>query len=183
RRDARRDRARRAPHGGAAARRAVRALRAAGPAPVRRRVMTEAATSSAAITLRVAEARVEDIARAVARLAPRDLERIGARPGDTLQIRGRTIAVARAESGGAADEGFVQIDGTLRSNCGAGLEEQVSASRVESGHAVAVRLTPLAAGTAPASIAVERILDDLQGVPVVNGTAVRVPTFAKAVNF
>jgi len=145
--------------------------------------MTEAATSSAAITLRVAEARVEDIARAVARLAPRDLERIGARPGDVLQIRGRTAAVARAASGDDAEEGVVQIDGTLRSNCGAGLEEQVSASRVESSHAVAVRLTPLLAGTAPATIAVTRMLEDLQGVPVVNGTAVRVPTFAKAVNF
>jgi len=144
--------------------------------------MTEAAPSSAAVvTLRVGEARVEDIARASARLAPGDLERIGARPGDILQIRGRTAAVARAESGGEA--GIVQIDGTIRSNCGAGLEEQVFASRVESATAVAVRLTPLAAGAAPASIAVDRILADLQGVPVVSGTAVRVPTFAKAVNF
>ena len=41
--------------------------------------MTEAATSPAAIMLRVAEARVEDIARASARVSPHDLERIGAR--------------------------------------------------------------------------------------------------------
>jgi transitional endoplasmic reticulum ATPase len=147
--------------------------------------MTEPATSpvAATITLRVAEARVEDIAHAIARLAPVDLERIGARPGDILKITGRTVAVARAEASDPAHEGLIQIDGTVRSNCGAGLEEQVSAAPVESAPAVAVRLTPLWAGAAPAIIAPDRMLEDLVGVPVVSGCAVRVPTFAKAVNF
>ena len=51
---------------------------------------------AASVTLRVAEARVEDIGRATARLSPADLVRIGARPGDVLQITGRMVAVARA---------------------------------------------------------------------------------------
>jgi transitional endoplasmic reticulum ATPase len=38
-------------------------------------------------------------------------------------------------------------------------------------------------GAAPAIIAPERMLEDLEGVPVVMGCVVRVPTFAKAVNF
>jgi transitional endoplasmic reticulum ATPase len=38
-------------------------------------------------------------------------------------------------------------------------------------------------GAAPAIIAPERMLQDLVGVPVVAGCVVRVPTFAKAVNF
>ena len=44
--------------------------------------MTEVAPSSlaATLTLGVAEARVEDIGHAIARLAPADLRRIGARP-------------------------------------------------------------------------------------------------------
>jgi transitional endoplasmic reticulum ATPase len=147
--------------------------------------MTDPAVSSAAgtLTLRVAEARVEDIAHAVARLAPADLERIGARAGDVLKITGQTIAVARAEVGAAAAEGFVQIDGTLRSNCGAGLDEPVTVTPVESAQAVAVRLTPLWAGAPPAIIAPDRLVEDLSGVPVITGCAVRVPTFAKAVNF
>lgn len=44
---------------------------------------------SASVMLRVAEARVDDVGRAVARLPPADLVRIGARPGDILQITGR----------------------------------------------------------------------------------------------
>jgi transitional endoplasmic reticulum ATPase len=142
-----------------------------------------AAASVPAVTLRVAEARVDDVAHAIARLSPADLERIGGRRGDILKITGRTMAVARAEVSDPEHDGVIQIDGTLRSNCGAGLEEQVTAVPVEAAQAVAVRFTPLWAGAAPAIVAPERMLADLVGVPVVTGSAVRVPTFAKAINF
>jgi transitional endoplasmic reticulum ATPase len=138
---------------------------------------------AAAVTLRVAEARVEDIGHAIARLAPADLTRIGARPGDVLKITGRTVAVARAERSDDSHEGVIQIDGTARSNCGVSLQEQVTVTPVESAAAVTVRVTPLWEGAAPAVIAPERLLEDLEGVPVITGCAVRVPTFAKAVNF
>src|SRR5687768_3818149 len=109
-----------------------------------------AVTTSVAVTLRVAEARVEDIGHALARLAPADLVRIGARPGDVLKITGGTSAVARAALSDEGPEGVIQIDGTARSNCGAGLQEQVSVAPVESVQAVAVRFSPLWAGAAPA---------------------------------
>jgi transitional endoplasmic reticulum ATPase len=135
------------------------------------------------VTLRVAEARVEDVGHAIARLAPADLLRIGARPGDVLKITGGTVAVGRAEISDESHEGMIQIDGTCRSNCSAGLQEQVSVAPVETQAAVAVRFTPMWVGAAPATIAPVRMLEDLAGVPVVTGCAVRVPTFAKAVNF
>jgi len=135
------------------------------------------------LTLRVAEARVEDIGHAIARLAPADMLRIGARAGDVLKITGGTIAVGRAELSEDGFEGMVQIDGTCRSNCSAGLQEQVSVTPIEHEQAVAVRLSPLWVGAAPATIAPDRMLEDLVGVPVMAGCVVRVPTFAKAVNF
>jgi transitional endoplasmic reticulum ATPase len=138
---------------------------------------------AAAVTLRVAEARVEDIGHAIARLAPADLTRIGARPGDVLKVTGRTVAVARADRSDDSHEGMIQIDGTARSNCGVSLQEQVTVAPVESSAAVSVRVTPLWEGAAPAVIAPERLLEDLEGVPVITGCAVRVPTFAKAINF
>jgi transitional endoplasmic reticulum ATPase len=146
---------------------------------------TEVASSpfAASLKLRVAEARVEDIGRAIARLAPSDLQRMGARAGDTIKISGSAAAVARAEISEDGHEGMVQIDGTCRSNCGAGLQEQVTVARIESEQAVAVRFSPLWVGAAPATIAPDRILEDLVGVPVIAGCVVRVPTFAKAVNF
>jgi transitional endoplasmic reticulum ATPase len=135
------------------------------------------------VTLRIAEARVEDIGRALARLAPADLVRIGARPGDVLQITGRMVAVARAALLETPEEDIVQIDGTVRSNCGGGLQEPVSIARVEHGTAVSVRLASLNGPVGHAAITPARILEDLEGVAVVTGCVVRVPTFAKAVNF
>src|SRR6202451_458512 len=78
---------------------------------------------------------------------------------------------------------MIQTDRTCRSNCGAGLQEQVTVTPVECEHAVAVRLVPLWVGAAPATIAPDRMLEDLVDVPVITGCVVRVPTFAKAVNF
>jgi transitional endoplasmic reticulum ATPase len=147
--------------------------------------MNEISQSSetATLTLRVSEARVEDIGHAIARLAPADLKRMGARAGDVLKISGGTTAVARAEISDEGFEGMIQIDGTGRSNCSAGLGEQVTVAPVEYAQAVAVRLSPLWVGAAPATIAPDRMLEDLEGVPVMAGGVVRVPTFAKAVNF
>jgi transitional endoplasmic reticulum ATPase len=146
-------------------------------------IMTESPSQTATLTLRVAEARVEDVGHAIARLAPEDLRRIGARTGDVLKITGNTIAVCRAELSDDGHEGMIQIDGTCRSNCGAGLQEQVTVSTIERQEAVAVRFAPLWIGAAPATIAPDRMLEDLIGVPVTTGCVVRVPTFAKAVNF
>jgi transitional endoplasmic reticulum ATPase len=100
-----------------------------------------------------------------------------------LKITGAAVGVARAELSDEGYEGMIQIDGTCRSNCSAGLQEQVTVMRIESEQAVAVRLSPLWVGAAPATIAPDRMLEDLIGVPVIAGCAVRVPTFAKAVNF
>jgi transitional endoplasmic reticulum ATPase len=147
--------------------------------------ITEMAPTSSVSTLklRVAEARVEDIGRAIARLAPIDLQRMGAQVGDVVKITGSATAVGRAEISEDGHEGMIQIDGTCRSNCGAGLQEQVTVARIESEQAVAVRFSPLWVGAAPATISPDRILEDLVGVPVQAGCVVRVPTFAKAVNF
>src|SRR5882724_6500874 len=126
--------------------------------------------TGATLTLRVSEARVEDVGHAIARLAPADLLRIGAKPGDVLKITGGTVAVGRAEVSDDAHEGMIQIDGTCRSNCSAGLQEQVSVTPIEREQAVAVRLSPLWVGAAPATIAPERMLEDLIDVPVMAGS-------------
>jgi transitional endoplasmic reticulum ATPase len=157
--------------------------------PGQGQVLTDAMTEnspsslSTTLTLRVAEARVEDVGHAMARLAAADLRHIGASTGDILKITGATVAIGRAELSDDGHEGMVQIDGTCRSNCGAGLQEQVTVTVIERQEAVAVRFVPLWIGAAPATIAPQRMLEDLIDVPVTTGCVVRVPTFAKAVNF
>ena len=135
---------------------------------------------SATVPLRVAEARVEDIGRSVVRLAPPDLVRLGARPGDVLQISARMVAVARAELG-AEDAGILQLDGTLRGNCGAALQELVTVSRVEHAAAVSVRVALVGTGASAPNVTTDRLLEALDGAPVLTGCLLRLPTFAKAV--
>jgi transitional endoplasmic reticulum ATPase len=165
----------------------VRGQPSAGFEPAVTSNMTEIRTSTssyaATITLRVAEARVEDVGHAIVRLAPSDMQRIGAQAGDVVKIVGGSVGVGRAEFSDDLHEGMIQIDGTCRSNCSAGLQEQVSVTKIEREQAVAVRLAPLWVGAAPATIAPERMLEDLIDVPVMAGSVVRVPTFSKAVNF
>jgi transitional endoplasmic reticulum ATPase len=151
--------------------------------PTDQKLAPVSSSPQSTVTLRVGEARVEDIGHAIARLSSADLVRLAARPGDVVKITGRTMAVARAELSETGEDGVIQIDGTARSNCGAGLQELVSVTRSDHAHAVSVRLSGLWVGPAPAVIAPERVLEDLVGVPVVAGCVVRVPTFAKAVNF
>ena len=67
---------------------------------------------------------------------------IGARPGDVLKITGGTVGVARAEASDESMWASIQIDGTARSNCGVGLQEQVTVAPVEHAQAVAVRFSP-----------------------------------------
>jgi transitional endoplasmic reticulum ATPase len=140
-------------------------------------------STTGVLTLRVAEARVEDVGRGIARLARADMLRIGAHPGDVLKITGGGVAVGRTELADDGHEGMVQMDGTCRSNCSAGLQEQVTVSVIERQEAVAVRLSPMWVGAPPAMVAPERIVEDLIDVPVLANTVVRVPTFAKAINF
>ena len=147
--------------------------------------MTQPVTRSdtVAVTLRVAEARVDDTGHAIARVSGSVLDRLHIEPGAIVQITGRTPTVARVELADHPHDDTIQIDGTQRSNCGAGLDEPVTVAPIEHAQAVAVRFTPLVSGSAPATIAPDRMLEDLANVPVLTGCVVRVPTFSKAVNF
>ena len=58
----------------------------AGQGKVASPIMEAPSSQAATLTLRVAEARVEDVGHAIARLAAADLRRIGARPGDVLAL-------------------------------------------------------------------------------------------------
>jgi hypothetical protein len=64
---------------------------------------------------------------------------------------------------------MIQIDGTARSNCGAGLQEQVTVSAIEHSQAVAV-VSPLW-GRRAGHHRADRMLEDLLGAPVVTGAS------------
>jgi transitional endoplasmic reticulum ATPase len=130
--------------------------------------------------LRVAEALPKDAGRGLVRLDPQDLEQLGVDIGDVVEIAGKRSTVARAMPAYVAQrgQGLIQMDGILRANAGAGLDERVNVRRVEVRPARTVALTPVEAlrtsrGAAQAHY-LARLLD---GIPVVPGDRVRVDLF------
>ncbi len=131
-------------------------------------------------SLRVAEALPKDAGRGLARLDPQDLERLGADIGDVVEIAGKRSTVARAMPAYVAQrgQGLIQMDGILRANAGAGLDERVTVRRVEVKPARTVALTPVEALRTSREAAQARYLARLlDGIPVVPGDRVRVNLF------
>src|SRR3972149_7438383 len=85
------------------------------------------------LSLKVAEAGSKDVGRAIARMDPEDLERLGAQVGDIVEIQGKKNTVAKAmpafkETRG---QGLIQIDGLIRTNAAIGLGARVSVKKVK----------------------------------------------------
>jgi transitional endoplasmic reticulum ATPase len=130
----------------------------------------------------VAEALPKDAGRGLVRLDPQDLERLGVDIGDVVEIAGKRPTVARAMPAYAAQrgQGLIQMDGILRANAGAALDERVTVRRAEVQPARTVVLAPdLTPRPSPGrrgeggEVAryLARLLD---GIPVVLGDRVRV---------
>ena len=129
------------------------------------------------LSLKVAEALSKDVGRGLIRIDPKDLEQLGVGIGDVVEVLGKRATVARAMLAYADQrgQGLIQMDGILRANAGAGLDERVKVRLAKSQAARSIVLAPVeklraAFGTDQARY-LARLLD---GLPVVPGDRVRV---------
>jgi transitional endoplasmic reticulum ATPase len=132
------------------------------------------------IALRVAEALPKDVARGLARMDPQDLERLGVRIGDVVQITGKRSTVARAMPTYADQrgQGLLQADGIVRANAEIGLDERVEVQRIHVQPARALVLTTTEGmRSVPQASQLHYIAKLLDGLPVMNGDRVRVNLF------
>jgi len=104
-----------------------------------------------------------------------------ARPGDVLKITAARSRVNTRGALGRCTRGRDPDHGTARSNCGAGCRSRFGGA-VESAQAMSVRLSPLWQAP-PAISAPERILADLEGVPVVTAARSRADVCQGGVTF
>ena len=138
------------------------------------------AGSPPSLSLRVAEALPKDAGRGLVRLDPQDLHKLGAEIGDVVEVANKRPTVARALPAYADQrgQGLIQMDGILRANAGAGLDERVNVRCIEVQPARTVVLEPVgslrAGGEAAQARYLARLLD---GIPVLSGDQVRVDLF------
>jgi len=136
-----------------------------------------AQVESKSLTLRVAEALAKDVGRAMARLDPQDMTRIGAEVGDIIQIVGKRPTVAKLMPAYTQDrgKGTIQIDGITRENAQAGLGEKVEVQRIPSESADTLVLAPVTPSSAFAKEKDRKYLGRLlEGLPMTPGDKVRV---------
>jgi transitional endoplasmic reticulum ATPase len=129
------------------------------------------------LSLRVAEAPPKDVGRGLARLDPQDLEKLEAAIGDVVEITGKRATVARVMPAYVDQRGqnLIQVDGILRANAGAGLDERVEVRKVPVQPAREVTLAPAKNQRTTRDGTEKRYLSRLlDGIPVTPDDQVRV---------
>jgi len=135
------------------------------------------------LTLRVSEAKAKDVGRGIARIDPKDLEKIGAEIGDIIEIsakEGEKKTAVKVMPAYIEDRGksHIQIDGIIRENAGVSLDESVKIEKVASNTAQSIGLSPITPMRAlPGGGHSEYIGKLLEGLPVVTGDMVRATLF------
>lgn len=127
---------------------------------------------------RVKEALAKDVGRSIARLDPEDMRRLGIAGGDIIEIRGKRATLAKAMPCYAEDRGkkIIQIDGLLRENAQAGLDEKVRVAKVAVQPALKVVLQPLS-GPLRTDKDMRYIASLIDGTPVLKGDRIRTVFF------
>ena len=129
--------------------------------------------------LRVAEAYPKDVGRAIARMDPKDMEKIGLQVGDIVQVEGKRATAAKVMPAHAEDrgKGTLQIDGIVRENARLGMGDPVKIGRATFEQAITVTLSPIAgAGTPLSGPDTKWLLRALEGLPITQGDRVRAST-------
>jgi len=137
-------------------------------------------SSSFSLTLKVTEALSKDVGRGLARLDPKDMEALGASPGDIIKIIGKKTTAAKVMLAFLDDRGkqAIQIDGLTRRNAGVGLDEKISIERIEGRNATAVVLSPIDGKlVSPREKDVAFMGKLLQDLPVTKGDLIRATLF------
>lgn len=135
------------------------------------------------VSLRVKDALKRDAGRGIARLDTRLMEKLGVSSGDLISITGkrRTVAKAMPGYGEDRDAPVIRIDGSIRGNAGAGIDDKVEVSKIEGKDASHVTLAPVEpielGGTE------EYIGRVLESFPVMEGDRIRFSFLGTIVDF
>ena len=129
------------------------------------------------LKLKIAEALSKDVGRGIARMGPEDLERLQLAVGDLVEIVGKRATVWKAMPAHKELRGQsrIQVDGLVRENAGAGLDEFVQVRKTACRPAERVVLDP--ANVRPAERDLNYIGSLLDGLPVQEGDRIRAALF------
>ncbi|GBF36848.1 CDC48 family AAA ATPase [Methanofervidicoccus abyssi] len=97
------------------------------------------------VELIVAEAYQGDVGKGIVRIDPEIMEKLDLRPGDVVEIAGKSKAYATVWRGYLEDKGkgIIRMDGILRQNAKAGIGDKVKVKKAEVKNATKIVLAPM----------------------------------------
>jgi transitional endoplasmic reticulum ATPase len=130
------------------------------------------------ISLKVAEGRLQDVGRGLARLDPADISRLGVSIGSLVQIGGKKTTAAKVVPAFRDVRGkqLIQIDGITRSNAGVVIGEKVTLAPLQTAAAQRIVLVPEGAEVLRQATG-EYLTRFLTDMPVTTGDRIRVALF------
>jgi transitional endoplasmic reticulum ATPase len=129
------------------------------------------------VKLKVTEALGKDMGRAFARMGPEDLKKLKVAIGDIVEVSGKRKTVCKAMPAYKELRGQsrIQLDGLIRENAGAGLDEFVLVKKIACRPAERVNLAPTT--ITPDTRDLKYIGSLLDGLPVMEGNRIRATLF------
>lgn len=130
-----------------------------------------------ALLLKVSEALGKDAGRALARMDPADIEALGAKIGDIIEVSGKRSSVCKLMPAYMEyrNGSKVQLDGLSRDNAGVALDEIVTVRKVATPSAQKLVLSPTE--VVPGERDMKYIGSLLDGLPVIQGDRIRATLF------
>ncbi len=136
------------------------------------------------VRLKVQEALPRDIGKARARLPMTAMMKIGVKPGDFLELKGREVAAATAwPSDDDSGNSLVRIDGSIRRNLGVTLNEFVDVSKAVVRAATSVVLAPLGKSVQLDEDFESFVRNRIKGMPLVEGSSLSIVVLGNPVSF
>jgi len=137
------------------------------------------------IRLRVAEARQRDAGRGKARIDDESMQALGIVAGDMIELRGKRTTAAVAWPAYQEDQGkgLIRIDGLIRKNAGAALNEYAAVKKAEVREAQSIVLAPVDMRLNVDIDFVNFVKSRLVETPLVEGDSVFVVILGSAIPF
>ena len=137
------------------------------------------------LRLKVLEALPRDIGKARARLPLSAMMKVGVKPGDFLELRGKFVAAATAwpSDPGEADENCIRVDGSTRRNLGVALNEFITVCRATVKSATSLVLAPLSRSVNIDADFESFVKNRIKGMPLVEGSSLSIVVLGNPVSF
>ena len=132
------------------------------------------------IILTVKETDIKDVGKGISKLDPMVYDKLKLSAGDTIRIDGNKSAISYAIKGGIEDTGLniIRLDGSMRYNTGAGIDEDVYIEKVVCQAAQTVNLSPVIDKDKKIKLSddiISFIKDKIININIIENNMIRIP--------